>query len=267
MAQTSVQNVSAIRLGSVKFEVGASIGALSDLGGLRNAKVSEAFTLFSVKSDNAGELSAGISEQKMTISADWLEPDLAKLYAMRGGIDLYTPAGATPIPITSEVVVMSTIEPKGVRLAHKNSDGTLVTITTIKHITDTPTFAEGTDYIVSIDNEGYTCLARPPSGSTITDGQSVHANYTYTPGASKTLTSGGKKTVGYCVARLTNTNSVGKTLILTLYKCRITKGLDSTFLADDGTEPNSTAIEIEAVVDTTRTIGDQLFSYVDEQAP
>jgi hypothetical protein len=265
MAQTTVQNLNAVRLGSVKLEVGNSVGTLVDLGALTGAKMVETISDFGIQSDNAGEIMVGVADQKVAVTANWLEPDLTQVNLARGGIDTYSSADATPVPVASEVLVMATLETTGVRLAHKMAAGTQVTVTSIKDLTDVTTYDLADDYTVFVDNQGWTCIARPASGSTITDGQSVHVNYTYTPLTSKTLKTGGKRDIAYRVVRLTNTDDAGKTFRVTFYRARIKKGVEMTFKSDDATEANGFPIEIEATKDITRTVGDQLYEIVDEQ--
>ena len=56
MAQTSVQVENAIRFGSAKFEMGATVGALVDIGAIRNGVWEYRFDKVTVKSDNAGTI-------------------------------------------------------------------------------------------------------------------------------------------------------------------------------------------------------------------
>lgn len=265
MAQTTVQNLNAVRLGSVKMEVGVDVGTLVDLGALTGAKMVETISDFGIQSDNAGEIMVGVADQKVAITANWLEPDLTQMNMARGGIDTYSSAGATPVPVVSEVFVFSTLETTAVRLAHKNAAGTQVTLASVKDITDVTTYTVNDDYEIVVDSDGWTCLSRPTSGSTITDGQIVHVNYTYTPLATKSLSTGGKRDIAYRVVRLTNTDDAGKTFVITFYRARIKKGMEMTFKSDDATEANGFPIEIEATKDITRTVGDQLYAIVDEQ--
>jgi len=265
MAQTTIQNAEAIRLGSMKIEVGATVGALQDFGAIKNGKWVEAQTEFTIDSDNAGEILAGVSDQKATITADWLEPDLAKLNVARGGIDTYTTTAASPVSVTDEAVTFATVELKPVALLHANGDGTVVSTIVVTDYAGTTTYDLGADYTVTVDANGKTCLSRPASGSDITDGQICKVDYAYTPNASKNLSTGGKRDVAYRVVRLTNLNDAGKKFELTFYKARIKKGMEMSYKSDKATEANVMPIEIEAICDISRTAGDQLLAIVDEQ--
>jgi hypothetical protein len=263
--QTTPVNEDAVRFGSAKIEYGATLGSIVDYGAAENVVFQEILKQYTVDSDNAGTIVTGIAGQGAKATFDWLEPDLAKYYTLRGGIDLYTPTTTTPVPVTSEVFTFSTLENDLVRLAHKNGAGTIVASISVKDVTDAITYTLNSDYVVVVDKDGWTCLARPASGSTITDGQIVHANYTYTPYASKTLTTGGKHKMTKGVVRLTNVDEDGKKLRITLYKCFIDAGIVIKYKKDDGTVCNAVPVSITAQLDTTRTVGDQLGEIFDEQ--
>ena len=265
VVQTTVQNDDAVRFGSAKIEYGATLGAIVDYGAAENVVFQEILKQYTVESDNAGTIVTGIAGQGAKVSFDWLEPDLAKYYTLRGGIDLPIPITATPVPVTSEVFTFDTVEREAVRLLHKNGAGTEVASISVKDVTDVITYTLNTDYVVVVDKDGWTCLARPATGSTILDGQIVHANYTYTPYASYTLTTGGKHKMTKGVVRLTNTDENGKILRITLYKCYVDAGIIVKYKKDDGTVCNAVPVSIAAQLDTARTVGDQLGEIYDEQ--
>lgn len=262
--QTTPQNVNAVRFGSAKMEIGATLAALQDMGALRNVKFIENFAPFTVKSDNAGEVMAGVADQSMLITADWLEPDLAKLNTLRGGIDTYSTTAGSSTPVTDEAVILSGYIFS--RVANRDAAGAMPTgIVVSSAISGGGTnYVLGTDYYVALDPSGYLAIARKNGGS-ITDGQTVYVDYTYTAAASKTLKSGGKRKMNYIAAKLTNTNEAGKKLYLYLYRCQVTTGMQFTYVKDDGTEVAAMPISIKATLDVTRTAGDQLYNLTDEQ--
>jgi hypothetical protein len=89
--------------------------------------------------------------------------------------------------------------------------------------------------------------------------------YTYTPAASKTLTSGGKLTISPKVVRITNTDANSKVFRITVYKASNAQGITLELVSDDSEDPNVVPIKLEGVLDVTRTAGDQLFEIYDEQ--
>jgi hypothetical protein len=152
----------------------------------------------------------------------------------------------------------------GCRLDHKNGSGAIVTAITVKDSVGTSTILN-TDYVLYLDSDGYTCIARTTGSTVITTGETVKVSYTYTPNASITLSSGGLNTIAARVVRLTNTNSAGKVFRITVYAAKNQGGIELKLPSDDADESLAPSIELKGVVDTTRTAGDQLFEVYDEQ--
>ena len=87
-------------------------------------------------------------------------------------------------------------------------------------------------------------------------------NYSTVTDVSETIKSGGKTQIAAIQARVTNENEDGETFRISLYKATNNKGIEIAFQPDDADDPNMIAIEIQGSLDTTRTVGDQLFEMV-----
>jgi len=263
MAQTTVQRPEAVRFGSAKFEVGSSLGSLINLGALRNVQIAESWEELKVESGNAGVLERRIRNQKVAISADWLEWDLESADKLRGGIDVYSTVSGSSTPVTDEHVTLTGTN--FVRLANKNGNGSEVSSIVVTHLSGTPTYMRNTDFIVGVDSAGYTCIARIAGGG-ISDGQEVLVDYNYTPNVSKKLTSGGKFTMSPRVVRLTNTNEAGKNLTIAVYYANTGAGLTIPFPDDNADDAMVVGINLVGEIDPSRTKGEQLYEIVDEQS-
>jgi hypothetical protein len=267
MSQTTVQNSNCLRFGSGKLQVdayGANFGALVDLGALRDIKAVESWDEVTIDSNNAGELAARIKKQKLTVDCIWLEPDLAKLNTIRGGdLDNYDPVAGAPVSITDEQAVLT--DTNAVRLLNKMGDGTEVGSIVVTTLAAGAT-VRNTDYVISVDADGYTCIARIAGGE-FDDGDIALVDYSYTPSTSKTFSSGGGRELGYCEMRITNTDENAKTLVLDMYRVKVKKGIDITYKADDADDVNAVTMQFEAVLDVTRsaTNRDQLYKITDSQ--
>jgi hypothetical protein len=191
-----------------------------------------------------------------------MEVNLANLNTIRGGMDTYDTVDGSLATATAESHVLTGV--KGERLNYKNGDGTLVTISAATDTAGT-TAVPNTDYVAYLDAEGYTCVARVAASTVITDGDGIKVTYSYTPSASRSLSSGGLNTITPRVVRLTNTNAAGKKFEITVYSATSEGGIKLEFPADDGDEPMMPEITLNGIVDATRTAGDQLFKIVDEQ--
>lgn len=260
--QTSAQHSETIRFGSAKIEVGETEEHLTNLGLATGVKFTEEYTPVVLKPDNAPEIVVGVKDHSATVEFEMWEVNLTNLNLIRGGIDTLDSVVGSATPVSEETHTLT--DTNFVRLAHKNGDGSEVTSIVVKKAADT-TAGRNTDYVVAVDEEGYTCIARVADSAVIANGDSVKVNYTYTPNAATTLSSGGKNTVSARVVRLTNTNAAGKKFEITVYAAKNQGGIELALPADDGDEPLKPTITLKGICDTTREAGDQLFKIVDEQ--
>lgn len=263
--QTSVQKSQTLRIGSCKIEAGADVGSLINLGVTEgNTSLKESWEEIIRMSANGGELGRGIKNHRAAITAILKEINLANLNTLRGGIDTYATQTASAQNVTDEPVVLTGTGFK--RLKYKQAAAnTECTTIVVKHASGTPTYARNTDYIVAVDPDGYTCLARKDTGSTITTGQTVLVSYTYTPAANVTLSTGGKVTISPNVIRLTNTDAAGKRFMVTVHKAYNKEGVGLDFLPDDNGDYMGSPISLEGICDTAKAVGAQLFEILDEQ--
>lgn len=261
-AQTTVQNSGAIRFGSGVLEIGTTVNDLVNIGAIRDAVFSEEWEEVEVKSDNAGVVKVGIKEHVAYIEADMMEVDLEKLYLIRGGLDTLSTVAASPVAITDEEIELDDTEL--VRLAYANGDGTEVSSISVTDA-DSNAAVRNTDYVIVVDEEGFTCIARVDGSTVLTDGDTALVSYSYTPNASVTLSSGGKVTVSDRVVRITNTNEEGKKFQITLFKASINEGAEIEFPSDEDDDPAMPHLKMKGVLDVGRTAGDQLWSIYDEQ--
>ncbi len=263
MFQTTVQEAKTLRFGSGKLEIGDDIGTLVNLGIMTDIVFEETFDRIVVTPDNGPKVTIGIRNHEASIQGNLLEVNLSNLNLIRGGIDNYETVTAAPVTVTNEAVVLNGTN--FVRLANKNGNKTEVTAITVTNTAGAVTYARNTDYVMAVDSQGFTCIARI-AGGTITDKQTVHVDYTYTPAAAKKLTSGGKYAIEPKVVRITNTNDDNKEFRVTIYKAENAGGIKLELQSDHEGEVIPTPISLVGTVDTTRTAGDQLFEIYDEQS-
>lgn len=262
MTQTTVQRPGAIRFGSGTLEVGTSIDTLVNLGAIRDAVFKEEWEEVEVKSDNAGVVKVGVKEHVAYIECDMMEVALDNLHLIRGGLDTYTQTGGTPVTVTDEshTLTGTTL----VRLKNKNGNGTEVGSITVTDALGNAA-VRNTDYIVALDAEKHTCIARVASSSVISSGEGVLVDYTYTPLASARMTSGGRFRISDRVVRITNRDEAGREFRITLYKASVNEGAEIEFPSDDDDDPALPHLKMKGVLDASRAVGDQLFEIYDEQ--
>lgn len=260
--QTSTQHSETIRFGSAKIEVGETEESLVNLGLATGVKFTEEYTPVVLKPDNAPEIVVGVKDHSATVEFEMWEVNLKNLNLIRGGIDTLGSVEGLETSVSEETHTLTGTN--FVRLAHKNGDGSEVdSIVVTDSLGNAAT--RNTAYVVAVDEEGYTCIARVADSDVIKDGDEIKVSYSYTPYDATTLSTGGKNTVAARVVRLTNKNSAGKKFEITVYAAKNQGGIELALPADDGDEPLKPTITLKGICDTTRAAGDQLFKIVDEQ--
>lgn len=263
MAQTTVQHPETIRFGSGRLEIGKSLDSLVDVGALTGVHFThELGDKVTITSDNAGVILERTGTQTAKVEANLMEINLDTLAVYMGGVSkLETVAGSQKTATNEEHTLKGTTF---IRLDHRMGDGNAVTINSVKK-KEGSVAAEGTDYVVAIDSDGYTCIARKSGSSVITDGSVVQVSYKYTPAAYKRLSFGGLQQLDASVARITNYDSLGRKFSITVYKATADSGIEIEFQADDADETDVVPITLVGTEDTSRAVGDQLFVIEDHQ--
>lgn len=263
MAQTTVQHPETIRFGSGRLEIGKSLDSLVDVGALTGVHFTHDLgDKVTITSDNAGVVLERAGTQTAQVEANLMEINLDTLAVYMGGVSkLETVVGSQQTVTNEEHTLKGTTF---IRLNHRMGDGNAVTIDSIKKKGGSAA-VEDTDYIVALDSDGYTCIARKSDSSAITDGSVVQVSYKYTPAAYKRLSFGGLQQLDAAVARITNFDSLGREFSITVYKATADSGIEIEFQADDADETDVVPITLVGTEDTSRAVGDQLFVIEDHQ--
>lgn len=263
MAQTTVQHPETIRFGSGRLEIGKSLDSLVDVGALTGVHFThELGDKVTITSDNAGVILERAGTQTAKVEANLMEINLDTLAVYMGGVSkLETVAGSQKTVTNEEHTLKGTTF---IRLDHRMGNGNAVTIDSVKKKGGSAA-VEDTDYVVAIDSDGYTCIARKSGSSVITDGSVVQVSYKYTPAAYKRLSFGGLQQLDAAVARITNYDSLGREFSITVYKATADSGIEIEFQADDADETDVVPITLVGTEDTSRAVGDQLFVIEDHQ--
>lgn len=263
MAQTAVKHPETIRFGSGRLEIGKSIDSLVDVGALTGVHFTHDLgDKVTITSDNAGVVLERAGTQTAQVEANLMEINLDTLAVYMGGVSKLETVADSPQTVSNEEHTL-----KGttfIRLDHRMGDGNAVTISSVKKKGGSDA-VEGTDYVVALDSDGYTCIARKSGSSVIADGSVVQVSYEYTPAAYKRLSFGGLQQLDAAVARITNFDSLGREFSITVYKATADSGIEIEFQADDADETDVVPITLVGTEDTSRAVGDQLFVIEDRQ--
>lgn len=262
MSQTTVQHPETIRFGSGKLEIGKSLDSMVDVGALTGVHFTHDIgDKVTITSDNAGVVLERAGTQTAQVEADLMEINLDVLAVYMGGLSKLETIDASRKTVSNEEHTLKGIT--YVRLDNRMADGTAVTIDSVTNNGTAAT--EGKDYVIAVDADGYTCIARKSTSTVITDGDTIQVSYKYTPAAYKKLSFGGMKQLDASVARITNYDSSGREFSITIYKASAESGIEIEFQADDADETNVVPITLKGTEDTTRAVGDQLFVIEDHQ--
>jgi len=262
------QDLKSIRLGHLRVELGRDIGSLVNLGAINNAKGAYEAKTVTIEADNTAEIMEIVDDETFVISGDIVEINETNLDLIAPGLGTITPVAGAPVAVTNETVVLTGTALA--RLENKNATatevGSIVVTNAAGAVTyDRATDAAGGDYIVTVDPQGYTCIART-ADSTITTGATVLVDYSYTPAVSVSMTFGGKTALDYLVARLTHVRkSDGAALSFLCYKVKAEGKWSMPFPAVKGAKAPTSPFKLTAILDHSRTAGDQLMAISNAQ--
>lgn len=206
--QTTIQVTKAIRKGSVRVLVGASLASLVDVGALRNPIFKSMAENQAIKFDNVDDLNKFVLGKKVQITFDLAEINFDNLAVLDGGILNLTTVASTPTAVTAEAHGTGWTVANPIRLNNKNGANTIVSSIVVKE--NAVALTLNTDYKTYVGDGsngtlGYTYIV-PLVARTL----AITVDYSYTPNASKKLTFNDSGTKSLKYMRLVNTDENGK---------------------------------------------------------
>lgn len=216
-------------------------GDIGSAGMTPNVETVETKENVSGKRATAVSLQTGV-EFNLSIAFRSLTPAQAALWMQAGNT---AKAGAT---VTNEVV---TAKHDAFTLLEHNK----VSAVTVTDVAGTTTYTAGTDYVLDADKGMFEVL----STGTITDGQTLHVDYTYA--AQHHLTANPTNADKCIVFAGINTADNDKQTRVTAYKVKLDPGAMDMIQTDQSGE---VTISGRVLIDTRRPVGDQFFSWKTE---
>lgn len=207
--QTTIQDVTAIRKGSVRVLVGDDAGSLVDIGALRNPVMTSLSENQSVEFDNTDPLRKFVKGKDVQITFDLAEINFSHMAVLDAGIlNLTTVAAALVAGAVQLVVSGGWNFNTFILFTNQNGDGTAPTVNSVTAATD-GALVEGTDYHLMQDGNGDWGIMIDDSVTVTIEAQNITIDTDYTPNASKKVTfnEDGAKTLKYM--RLINTDENG----------------------------------------------------------
>jgi len=245
MSQTNLQKTGALRYGSVTLYIGDDFGSLINIGAIRNMSFEHKAENIEVAFDNVPSIKKFKNGRKASFVFDLAEIDLTTFATTDSGLVIKTDIAGTAVNVVDESAVLTGVSGKA--LAKKNGNNSLVTNIVVTNLAGTTTYVKNTHYTLQLGADGFTRIARTDT-STITDGQTVIIDYTYTPNVSKKMTFNTGGTKAYKVARIVNLNNDGKEFRIDLENVTNIKPLTTPFQADDSDNLMVCSMELEGSV-------------------
>jgi len=279
--QSSVQDLTAIFRGSAQLEIApynaGSVATMAastdatdavswvDVGSIDGLVFSEALTSTQLKGDNALEVKY-VSEQTLALEFNQREAIReAVREVLRGAFDVSgTPVAAGIVNNHSYVVSSGAWNyNKFIALDHQNGAGTIITPDSVTGGVN-GALDVNVDYVITEQSPGSgiwgIVLTDSAAGKITTEAQTITIVYDYTPNASQTTYFGGKTSLPYFMARLSNVNEDGDLVRFWAWKLSLNTGMEFAFKKDDDADPTVTqAIKATAILDeSVATPGKQL---------
>lgn len=241
--QTTIQNNDAIRVGSVKLEIGSSLGSMVDLGALKGVSWTQKGETQEIVFDNVEKIKKFSDGNLFAIKATLGEINWENIQMLNDGqVEIINVAG-TLTTVTAEAHGTGWTLGSPIRANYKNGDNTIVGSIVVK--AGATTLTAGTDYTTYVADgtngvNGYTYIV-PVTAQTL----AITFGYTYTPNASKVVTfnSTGKKVGKYI--RMTNYTSDGKALVFTMSGATNISPVEVSFASDNEASVSEMPLEIE----------------------
>jgi len=229
--QTTIQNASAIRKGSVRVKIGSDFNTLVDVGALRKPILTSLAENQSIKFDNTDELKKYVNGKKVKFTFELCEINLTNLATLDAGLVTLTPVNGSATPVSGEAHGTGWTQGEPIKISHKNGDNTIVTSVTVK--AGASSLVANTDYRLYVADgtngeNGYTYITPITAQAT-----AITVDYTYTPNASKKLTFGDSGTKTDKVMRIENEDENGKVFKIDIEKASNFEPVTITFAGDD----------------------------------
>ena len=255
MAQTDIQKAKAIRAGSVKVELGKTLGSMVDIGALRDVGGLEGTgAVTELLFDNVAKIQKYKDGNRAKLVGKLCEINFSNIELMNGGQIETTLVPGTLVSGHVQVIASGDFAiDTPYELDGQNASGAVPTINTVVGSVD-GALSLGTDYnVVKLANGNWAIV--PLTGTTLA--QTITVNSDYTPAASKVTTFNATGIKSGVYMRITNTNEDGKTLVATLKGVVNIAAFSIDFAGDNEDNVAEMPIELEGeiieIVDNQQT--------------
>ena len=246
MSQTNIQNQNAVRVGSVKLEVGISLASMTNVGALRGVSWKQKGKTDEILFDNAEKIKKFSDGNVFSLIASLCEINWDNIQAMNDGQVTIVNNAGTLQTVVAEAKGTGWTVGVPIRANFKNGSNTIVGAIVVK--AGAPTLVLNTDYRTYVADgtngvAGYTYIV-PETAQTL----AITFGYTYTPNASKTISFNASGTKVGKYIRITNTDSNGKTQVIVMSGTSNLNPIEITFASDNEANISEMPIELEGTM-------------------
>jgi hypothetical protein len=256
MAQTAIQELDAIRKGSVRVLIGEAFDSLVDIGALRNPVFNSLVENQSIEFDNTDPLRKFVKGQRVQVTFDLAEINFDNLAKLDDGIINLTTVAGTIVNNATQVKAsgawaFETFFP----IEHQNGDGSALVVDSVVGSVD-GALTEDVDFHVAIVNGVYGIVVHNTgSGGVSTLVQNITVTYDYTPNASKKITFNDQGNKVLKCMRIVNTDENDKEFRIDIEEGTNFAALSLTFAADDADDVATLPVDFQG----------KIVEWVDEQ--
>lgn len=253
--QTTIQDIAAIRKGSVRVLIGEDFNNLVDIGALRNPVLTLLAENQSIEFDNTDPLRKFVRGDRVQVTFDLAEINFDNMAVLDDGMINLTTVAGTPVSNATQLVVAGgwAFE-QFIEIANQNGDGSAINVDSVTGATD-GALTPDTDYRVVEVNGKFGIIILDGGSPGVTLNQNITIQYDYTPNESKKITFNESGTKHLKCMRIVNVDENNK-----MFKIDIEEGTNFAPISVDfaGDEEDDVAI---LPID----FQGKIFDWVDEQ--
>ena len=245
MAQTTIQNLNAIRTGSVKFEYGSDFGSLVDAGAINNFVWTHGGETVEIELDNVDNIRKLKNNDQYSITFDMAETSFDNLAGLFSGNFTTTNIAGSLVSGAAQTVASGNWSfDKFIEIENQNGDGSAITINSVTLGTDGALVAD-TDYFVIKNAQNKYGIYIIDSATVTTEAQDVVINYDYTPNASVRMTPQTGGIAPTYVVQFTNTDDDGNAFTIRMENVSSVNQLSLPFPGDGTDDVAQISVELE----------------------
>lgn len=210
MTQTTIQDISTIRKGSVRVLVGPDFSSLVDIGALRDVGSESMAEKQSIEFDNVDPLKKFVNGRKFHATFTLAEINFDNLKALDPAFINIQTTPATIVNNATQLVVSGKWNyDQFIEIEHQNGNGSALNIDSVVGATTGALVADDDFHVIEVNGK-YGIVIHDTGSPEIPLNQNVTITYDYTPNAGKSMSFNDSGNAELVCMRLINVNEDNK---------------------------------------------------------